>query len=198
MTNCTDNKVSLKWLRKTINDMKPDRDGFIFSNKSYQVMIDKLKNNPDKGNIYIHQVYTYSEYKVLLTLTNKKYKSRLRNYGTIEELIYSYLKVTPGVDKYYRMINSSGKFITEKDKQDPLVPIDRTSNIIIIKTTQWDSLKPENDEIRFDVYVYYRNNIFEQEADRAKEAMRLHDLAVLKNTTKLERKVSEINNGDTN
>ena len=121
-------------------------------------------NEDDYGKyVYITQVYTSSEYKSTLLLFDKHYCSPLHDYGEKEELVYSYRHVTPGLIKDHKIRNKRGRFdhITETLEPKMKNPRAAKSNVLLIKRTQWDSLKYDNVLITYTIYVFSANSTYE-------------------------------------
>lgn len=121
-----------------------------------------LPVNDEEEGLFITQVYTVGEYNSVLLLYDKKYESSLHKYGTYEELLYSYKKVTPGVLKEHRVRSDRGVFNNIKDYgKKSKIDSNPESNVFLIKRIDWDNLKYDGYKVSYTIYVYNRNNFIE-------------------------------------
>ena len=151
-------------------------------------------NEDDYGKyVYVTQVYTASEYRSTLLLFDKHYCSPLHDYGEKEELLYSYRHVTPGLIKDHKIRNNRGRFEHTTDTLEPKIGITKASksNILLIKRTQWDSLKYDNVLVTYTIYVYCANAYFEVQRLMQAETT----LANLKKELKEANEKGSIDNG---
>lgn len=112
--------------------------------------------------VYLTQVYTFGEYSASLSLFDKCYESRIHSYGEKEELIYSYLRVTPGVIKDHKIRNNKGLFNHTTETTAPGNLKYGKSNIYLIRRTIWDSLKYDKKMVTYTIYIYNHNNFIEE------------------------------------
>lgn len=141
-----------------------------------QVVVDLLSKipteiGPDEDAygkyVYLTAVYTVGEYMSTLSLFDKRYHSLLHEYGELEELLYSYQYISPGLIKDHKIRNEKGRFIhtalnTDAKKVNPNVP-----NVYLIKRTSWDSIKSDKKMVTYTIYVY--NQKSEKETERRRQ-----------------------------
>lgn len=118
--------------------------------------------------VYLHGIYTIGEYMSSLSMYDKCYSSPMHQYGELEELLYSFKPVSPGLVKDHRIRNSRGKFVHTTETIEPKQLNITQPNVFLIKRTIWDSLKYDKKMITYSIYVYKHNA--QVESQRRKQA----------------------------
>lgn len=143
-----------------------------------QVVIDILNHIPKELSddedaygryVYLTQVYTFGEYRSSLSLFDKCYESRIHTYGEKEELVYSFLPVTPGVVKDLKIRNNKGLFNHTTETIAPGNLKYGKSNIYLIRRTIWDSLKYDKKMVTYTIYIYNHDNFIESARKKQSE-----------------------------
>lgn len=162
----------LKELHKTLESYMEDEVPYCVTERIGKLLSDKHDSDDEKVYIHISRVVTAGEYRSALSLYDKKYESKLHSYGIFEELLFSYKKVIPGLIKEHRIRNSKGMFEQSKDSYGPTRICDKDNNIMLIRSTRWDSNKFEGKEVSYTIYIYSRNCKAENKRlENAKEAI---------------------------
>lgn len=118
--------------------------------------------------VYLHGIYTFGEYMSCLSMYDKCYSSTLHQYGELEELLYSFRKVVPGIVKDHKIRNNRGRFVHTTETKEPKQINQTQSNVFLIKRTIWDNLKYDKKMITYSIYVYKHDE--QMEAQRRKQA----------------------------
>lgn len=148
----------------------------IFPGYVYEKIVRVLKRaklSDSEENITILKLQSYGEYFNKLTMIDKSYKSRIHDYGTKEELLFSFNSIIPGYYKYHKYLSRRGIMVTESDIKEPKVSSTRTENIIIVKETSWDSNINDSKSVTYYILFYVPNSEYEyQKACQAKETIK--------------------------
>lgn len=157
-------KVLHKELEKTIDEKLPK----FVSERIHSLIPKKFRTNSQDQYVFITQVYTSGEYKSVLSLYDKRYESRIHSYGVKEELLFSYRSVKPGLLLDHRIRTPRGRFVQTKDSIEPAIFDQDSSNVMLIKHTQWNNHESDDIKESYIIIVYNRNNFIE--ASRTKNA----------------------------
>jgi hypothetical protein len=148
-----------------------DQISGIYGKVPKKVVSDLLKHIPKElesdedaydSYVYLNQLYTYGEYKSCLALYDKAYHSNIHDYGEMEELVYTFRSVTPGLIKDHRIRNDRGRFIHTTETLNPKVERNK-SNIFLIKRTIWDNMKYDKKMVLYTIYVYVHDSAVENQ-----------------------------------
>ncbi len=123
-------------------------------------LIPERNEESTEDYVFISQVYTLGEYTSVVTLYDKLYKSPLHEYGTKEELLFSYRDIKSGFLKEHHIRNSKGKFDDIREDLKPSKLNDKQCNIMLIKRTEWDSYKEPSTRESYTIFVFNKNNFF--------------------------------------
>lgn len=139
----------------------------------------KISETP---SVYISKVCTAGEYLSTLFLYDKTYKSQSHQFGSKEEMIYSYRDDTKaGILFEHRIRNKRGIF--EKKSFSEIPKVNKNEfNIMLIKETTWDSNMYVGEKVTYTILIYDKDDVME----KLKASKNLEMLNRLKEEFKLE------------
>ena len=142
-----------KELEKTAEERIP-----LWVSKKLISLIPERDEGSTEDYVFISQVYTLGEYTSVVTLYDKLYKSPLHEYGTKEELLFSYRNIKSGLLKEHHIRNERGKFDDIQESIKPSNLTDKVCNVMLIKRTEWDSYKVPSKSESYTIIVFNKSN----------------------------------------
>lgn len=125
-------------------------------------LIPKKDNSGQDVYIYINAIHTSGELISSLTLLDKKYESRMHQYGSKEELLFAYRDIKPGLILNHRVRDPiNGRFVQSNNRFEP-VKSNEASNVFLIKETEWNNYKYDGIKESYTILVYNHNDAIEE------------------------------------
>ena len=148
-------------LQKELESILEEEIPSYISEKIISLIPSEYKKCDDEVHVKIDQVYSAGEYSSLLLLYDKSYESRLHSYGVKEELLFTYQDVVPGLLKEHKRRTNTGRFEKISEKCQPTKINSDISNIMLIKSTEWDTNIYDDKKVCFNIIVYNKDNYLE-------------------------------------